>query len=52
LPRLALPRLASPLLPCDLRNVNTFIVLTMIGVSNSNRTSNRNGVQPRTDAYI
>jgi hypothetical protein len=28
------------------------IVLTMIEVSNSNKTSYRNGCQSRTDAYI
>ena len=30
----------------------TNIVLTMIGVSNSNKTSYRNGCQSRTNAYI
>jgi hypothetical protein len=30
----------------------TNIVLTMIGISNSNKTSYQNGCQSRTDAYI
>ena len=30
----------------------TDIVLTMIGISNSNKTSYRNGCQSRTNAYI
>ena len=34
------------------KNLYSVIVLTMIGVSNSNKTSYRNGCQSRTNAYI
>jgi hypothetical protein len=32
--------------------ISEVIVLTMIGISNSNKTSYRNGCQSRTNAYI